>query len=141
MEKDVNGATSFSNIDLDAPQSNFTHFLDVACPYFLMYGMTWEEFWFESIERFQFYWQKNQFDIERRNQELWLQGIYVTEAIAVVEDTKHRVKYPSKPHRITDLTEEEKEAERMRKIENLREQLMEIKRRSDERNKNRSERN
>ena len=104
-----------------------------------MYGMSWEEFWYESMERYEFYWQKYQFDIERRNQELWLQGIYVTEAIATVQDTKHRVKYPDKPHRLTALTDEEKEAENRRKIETLREQLMEIKRRSDQRN--RSERN
>lgn len=98
-----------------------------------MYGMTWDEFWYESIERFPVYWQKHQFDIERRNQELWMQGVYVQEAFAAVEDTKHRFKYPDKPHRITALTDEEKEAEARAKVEKLREQLMEIKRRSDAR--------
>lgn len=85
--------------------------------------MTYNEFWNESLDRLFYYWQKNQFEIERRNQELWLQGIYVQEAVAAVQDTKHKVKYPDKPHRITALTEAEKEKEKKRKIDNLRDFL------------------
>ena len=135
METDVSGATSFSDIDLDAPQSNFGKYLDTICPYFMMYGMSWDEFWNESIDRFRAYWQMHQFNIERRNQELWLQGIYIQSAVAAVLDTKHKVKYPEKPHRITAMTEAEKEAENKRRVERLREQLLEIKRRSDMRHK------
>lgn len=135
MEDDVSGATSFSDIDLDAPQSNYTKYLDAACPYFMLYGMTWNEFWFESIDRFHDYWQRYQFDIERRNQELWLQGLYIRKAIDSAFDMKHIAKYPDKPLRITELTEEEKELEAKQMVEQLREQLNEIKRRSDARNK------
>jgi len=105
------------------------------CPWFLHYGMTWHEFWYESLDRLAYYWQKYQFDIESRNQELWIQGFYIQEAVAAVLDTKHRVKYPEKPYRITAMTEAEREEENRRKIEKLREQLMEIKRRSDMRRK------
>ena len=82
--------------------------------------MTYDEFWNQSIDRFEAYWQANQFSIERRNQELWLQGLYIQEAVAAVLDTKHRAKYPEKPHRITELTESEKEAEAKRKVEEFR---------------------
>lgn len=97
--------------------------------------MTWDSFWFEDISRLPFYWQKHQFDVEARNQELWMQGIYMQEAIAAVLDTKHQVKYPDKPHRVTEMTDAEKQAENQRKVERMREQLMEIKRRSDMRRK------
>ena len=130
METDVSGA-SFSEIDLEAPQSQFTQYLDTVCPYFMLYGMTYEEFWFESIDRFYDYWQRYQFDIERRNQELWLQGLYIQGAVAAVLDTKHKVKYPEKPYRITEMTEVEKEIENKRKVERLREHLNEMKRRWD----------
>ena len=130
METDVSGA-SFSEIDLEAPQSQFTQYLDTVCPYFMLYGMTYEEFWFESIDRFYDYWQRYQFDIERRNQELWLQGLYIQGAVAAVLDTKHKVKYPEKPYRITEMTEAEKEIENKRKVERLREHLNEMKRRWD----------
>ena len=129
METDVNGATSFSDIDLNAPKSEFGEYLDIVCPYFMLYGMTWHDFWSESIDRFHDYWQRYQFDIERRNQELWLQGLYIQEAVAAVLDIKHKVKYPEKPHRLTEMTEKEKENENRRKVEQLREMLMEHKRR------------
>lgn len=105
------------------------------CPYFMHYGMTWQEYWYESLDRLAAFWQKHQFDVESRNQELWLQGVYIRDAVASVLDSKHRVKYPDKPYRITDLTEAEREEENRRKVEKLREQLMDIKRRSDMRRK------
>lgn len=100
-----------------------------------MYGMTWEEFWFESMERYAVYWQKHQYEIEKRNNELWMQGIYIGEAINAAFDSKHQCKYPEKPHRITEMTDVEKEIEAKRKVKELRERLMEIKRRSDARQK------
>lgn len=98
-----------------------------------MYGMTWDEFWYESLDRLEAYWQKRQFEIEARNQELWLQGLYNKVAIASALDKKN--KYPEKPQRITEMTDAEKDAETKAKVEQLRAQLMEIKRRSDDRNK------
>lgn len=97
----------------------------------MLYGMSWEEFWFESIDRFYGYWQRYQFDIERRNQELWLQGLYIQDAVASVLDMKHRVKYPDKPHRLTPMTEAEKEAEKKRRVDDMRQHLNEMKRRWD----------
>lgn len=99
------------------------------------YGMTWHDYWFESIERFHDYWQAYQFGIERRNQELWMQGLYIQAAVAAVMDTKHRAKYPEKPYRITEMTEAEKELENKRKVEQMREMLMQYKRRWDARDK------
>ena len=122
MEDDVS-ATSFSDIDLNAPRFEFGKYLDLMCPYYMSYGMTYEEFWHGSIDRFESYWQSNQYDIERRNQELWIQGMYIQEAIAAVLDSKHRAKYPSKPYRLTEMTELEKEAENKRKVEQFREAL------------------
>ena len=83
--------------------------------------MSYEEFWNESLDRLEMYWQANQYNIERRNQELWLQGIYIRDAIACCLSKKN--KYPEKPHRLTALSEVEKELENKRKVEQLREAL------------------
>lgn len=123
METDVTGATSFSDIDLDAPQSQFGTYLDQLCPYAMAWGMTWSEFWYGSLDRLHDYWQANQYSIERRNQELWLQGIYIHAAIASCFDSKKKAKYPDKPYRITEMTDAEREVENQRKIERLREIL------------------
>ena len=138
METDVSGA-SFSEIE--KPQtSNYTEYLDTICPYYLMYGMTWDEFWYESLWRLGVYWQRYQFEIERRNQELWLQGLYVMEAVAAVMGGKNsNNKYPEKPHRITEMTQTEKDAEARRKVETLRGNLNDMKRRWDAKHKGESE--
>ena len=134
METDVTGATSFS-VDLDAPQSNYTQFLDTICPYYLMYGMSREQFWHGSLDALCEYWQAYQFSMERNNYIAWLSGMYVLDAIETAFDAKRQHKYPNEPRRITKMTDAEREAENKKKIETLREQLMEIKRRSDARNK------
>ena len=137
METDVSGA-SFSEIE--KPQSNYTEYLDALCPYYLMYGMTWDEFWNDSLWKLRAYWQKHQFEIESRNQELWLQGIYIMEAVATVFGGKNnKSKYPDKPHRITELTETEKDAETRKKVERLRANLNDMKRRWDTKHKGESE--
>ena len=133
MEKELNSATSFS--ETTAQKSNYTEFLDALCPYCMMYGMTYEEFWFSNMNRFHDYWQKHEYEREKRNQELWLQGMYVWEAVASVLDSKHKIKYPDKPYRLTEMTEAEKEAEAKKKVETMRQQLLEIKRRWDAKNK------
>lgn len=135
METDVNGATSFSDVDLEAPQSNYTQFLDTICPYYLMYGMSREQFWNGDLNALYEYWQAYQFDMERQNRIVWLAGMYVLDAIETAFDAKHQHKYPAEPRRITKMTEAEKEAENRRKVEQFREQLLEIKRRYDRRNK------
>jgi len=133
MEDDLNGATSFSDVDLEAPKSEFGKYLDQICPYYMSYGMTWDEFWNESIDRFATYWQKEQYEIERRNQELWMQGAYIKLAIASAFNKKN--KYPEKALRITELSDMEKEAENKHKVEELRQMLMSHKRRWKERQK------
>lgn len=95
--------------------------------------MTWDEFWYESIDRFAVYWQKNEFEKERRNQEMWLQGLYFRAAVASCLDKKF--KYPEKAQRITEMTEAEREYENKRKVNELKEMLMEHKRRWDAKHK------
>lgn len=122
METDISGDIPFQ-INEESPQSQYGKYLDDVCPYYMMYGMTWDEFWFGSLDKLGVYWQKYQFEIEKRNQELWLQGIYVGKAVSVVLDTKRQAKYPEKPYRLTELTEAEKEAEQRRMINEFREAL------------------
>ena len=133
MEEDLSEEQSFSDIELDSSQSQYGKYLDQICPYYMSYGMTWDEFWHESLDRLQAYWQANQFSIERRNQELWLQGLYIRSAVASCMDKKF--KYPEKPQRITTMTEDEQAAEDRRKIDHMRAVLAERKRRWDAKHK------
>lgn len=96
--------------------------------------MTWDEFWHSSLDRLEAYWQANQYSKERRNQELWLQGLYIRIAVASCLDSRKN-KYPEKPQRITEMTKMEKEAENKRMVSELREALMAHKRRWDAKHK------
>ena len=136
METELSGS-SVSD-DGTKPQEQISKYLETICPYYIMYGMSWDEFWNESLDRLAAYWQAHQFAVESRNQELWMQGLYIRDAVACCLSAK--AKYPEKPHRITAMTDAEREEENKRWVEQLREQLMDIKRRSDAR-KSRSERN
>ena len=133
MEEDLSEEKSFSDKSEDSSQSQYTKYLEEICPYYLSYGMSWDEFWNESPERLQAYWQANQYSIERRNQELWLQGLYIRSAVASCLDKKS--KYPENPPRITPMTEEEQKAENQRRIANMRAFLEERKRRWDAKHK------
>lgn len=69
-----------------------------------------------------------------------MQGVYIMEAIATVMGGKNsKNKYPEKPHRITELTETEKDVETRKKVERLRANLNDIKRRWDAKHKGESE--
>ena len=96
--------------------------------------MSYEEFWYSSIDRLAFYWQKNQFEIERRNQELWMQGLYIRVAVASCLDSA-KIKYPKEPQRITELTELEQEVENQRRLAEFKNMLNERKRRWDDAHK------
>lgn len=126
MEADVSGGTA---PEADLPRSNYGELLDSLCPRFLLYGMTWDEFWYESLDRLGTYWQKYQFQVEARNQEMWIQGVYIHAAIASFLDKAAR--YPETAPRITEMTPDEREADNRRRIQRLREQLNAIKLRSD----------
>lgn len=131
METELSGDSVSS---YQRPQTfSYAQYLDTICPYFMCYGMTWDEFWHGSIDRLHFYWQKHQFEIEQRNQEMWLQGAYIRAAVASCLNSKN--KYPSKPLRITEMTNVEQGLENKRRVEQLREQLIGIKARWDAKHK------
>ena len=50
-------------------------------PYYLAIGMTYDQFWNQDVELARFYRKAAKIKRDLRNQDLWLQGAYVYEAI------------------------------------------------------------
>lgn len=82
-------------------------------------GMTYDEFWNQDVDLVKVYLKANELQEKRRNQELWLQGMYIYEALCDVSPLfrlsmkKGVVKpepYVKEPYPIT--AEEIKERER-----------------------------
>jgi hypothetical protein len=51
------------------------------CPYYMSIGMTYDEVWNGDVSMVKAYRKANELRDKRRNQELWLQGMYFYEAL------------------------------------------------------------
>lgn len=88
-------------------------------------GVTPEEFWNGDYTMLKYKVQKHQKELEQQNFGFWLQGRYFYEALVAVANSfgNKDGRYPEKPHRITPMDEQEKEAAKQEQIENFRAQL------------------
>ena len=92
-------------------------------------GMSYHEFWHGDYTQWKFMEEAHKLVKKQENEKLWLQGAYVYNAITVALNNLHREKgqpiqhYMEEPIRITPMTEEEKEAEKRKQVEQFRSAL------------------
>ena len=85
--------------------------------WYIAIGVPAETYWDGYTEDLPIYARAHELKIEQRNQELWLQGLYVYEAFGAVlanafgKKGSKKETYPEEPHRITPMTEAEKKAQ------------------------------
>ena len=85
------------------PFITYTERFNEQFPYYLSIGMTPEQYWDGDPELAKFYRKADEIRLERRNQELWLQGMYVYEAICDASPILHSyAKKGTKPHPYAD---------------------------------------
>lgn len=80
----------------------------------MLYGMTYDEFWFGDPWMARAYAQYYLLKRRQMNEELWLEGIYVANAFQTVLGNafgKQKLKYLEKPLDLFEKTEAEKEQE------------------------------
>lgn len=81
-------------------------------------GMTYDQFWYGDVRAFKSYVDADMERQKRRNEEFWLQGLYVYDAIssaiqnAFSKPGSHPKRYAEKPYPIFEKSEEEKQAEK-----------------------------
>ena len=98
------------------PNSYTTKFYEVF-PYYLSIGMTPEQYWDGDPLLAKYYRRADEIKQKRKNQELWLQGMYIYEALCDVAPILHAfarkgtkpAPYPDRPY---SLTVKEREDER-----------------------------
>ena len=86
--------------------------------------MSYDEFWYGDPFRAVAYRAAHRLRTEQTNQQLWLQGLYVHNAVAVAINnafSKTKQKYIAEPIKLFKPTEEEQQA----KIEETRRKLVE----------------
>ena len=92
------------------------------CPIYMSFGMSYDEFWYGSPYRAMFYRNSHKLKVKQKNEEMWMQGMYIYEALCDVSPILHAfskrgtkpLPYRDKPltyDESRDKTEEEKERE------------------------------
>ena len=95
-------------------------------PFYLSIGMTPEQYWDGDSSLPKYYRKAHEIQRKRRNEDLWLQGMYIYEALCDVSPMLHAfAKRGTKPHPYTDhpysLTRDDREEEQKLKEQRDRE--------------------
>lgn len=96
-------ATEGGERDSSLPLFTYTERFYEQFPYYLAIGMTPEQYWDGDPALAKYYRKADAIKSERVNQELWLQGMYIYEAICDASPILHSfAKKGTKPHPYTD---------------------------------------
>jgi len=91
------------------------------CPDYMAMGMTWDDYWNGDPQMTVAFRKMHRLKQESRNQEMWLQGMYIYEALLDVSPMFHDlvkepkpIPYPAKPYPISKTdSEKRKEQEQI----------------------------
>lgn len=76
-------------------------------------GMPYELYWDGDADAVKWFQKAHELRQEQDNTKLWIQGLYILEAVAAVLSTKeNRHQYPKKPYNLTQSRRDADEAER-----------------------------
>ena len=110
--------------EITSPGKTFTDYFEELFPTYLALGMTWTQFWIDEPELAIAYRKADAIKKRRKNEELWLEGIYVAEALSATvcnmfsKGQKHL--YPTEPFPLTeDERRERREREEKARMERM----------------------
>lgn len=117
-----------SKDESEVEDTSLSIFFEKMCPIYMGYGMSYDEFWYGSPYRTKFYLETYKSKIRQQDESMWMQGMYIYEALCKVSPVLHAfskkgtkpLPYSSKPY-LYDQPEfkSEQEKERQRKNEEL----------------------
>ena len=92
-----------SEQDSSLPFVTYTERFYEQFPYYLAIGMTPEQYWDGDPMLAKYFRKADELRLERKNQELWLQGMYIYEAICDASPILHAfARKGTKPHPYVD---------------------------------------
>ena len=111
-----------------ASPQDILNYLDDLCAYALSIGMTYEQYWFERPNLLNVYVKAEEYRRTRVNQDLWLQGLYVYQAIGDLVPLLNPFSKDHKPKPYLKepipISEKEVEERRLKRIQNWTEMMM-----------------
>lgn len=113
------------NSEIDKPNKlfSYTEIFEQECPFYMSIGMSYDEFWYGDCWVASYYRKAWKLKKEQENEKLWLQGVYIYEALLDVAPILHAfakkgtkpLPFPDKPY---DFTKRKTEKEKEQEIEN-----------------------
>ncbi len=116
-----------------SPSFTYTEKFYELFPYYLAIGMTPEQYWDCDCTWVKYFRKAEQLRNDKRNQELWLQGMYIYEALCDVSPVLHAfaskgtkpAPYATKPYPLNSKQVEQNEEEKQREIAEKGKRIME----------------
>lgn len=111
----------------EVEDTSLTYFFEKLCPVYMSYGMSYDEFWYKSPYRARFYLEAQKRKIKQQDEYMWVQGMYIYEALCKVSPVLHAfskkgtkpLPYSEKPY-LRDNDDLQNEEEKKQKEENER---------------------
>lgn len=115
------------------PLKTYTEKFNELFPYYLSLGMTEEQYWDRDSTLVVPYRKAEELRTNRKNQEMWLQGAYIYDALCRVSPVLHAfakkgskpIPYPTEPYSITEKQAELKKEEQAKTVFDKGKKLME----------------
>lgn len=127
------GSSGLESEERKVESTSLTTLFEKWCPIYMSYGMTYDEYWKESPYRAKFYRESHELKVKQSDEQMWVQGMYIYEALCKVSPILHAfsksgtkpLPYAERPYLYNMKTEaeqnkEKEEAEKKQKIENER---------------------
>ena len=105
---------------------SYSDIFEQLCPYYMSIGMSYDEFWNQDVNMVKAYRKAYELREKRKNEELWLQGMYFYEALcdasplfrfSMKKGTIKPEPYVKEPYPITAAEVREREEREARKKE------------------------
>lgn len=111
-----------SEVNQKVESISYTNSFEECCPIYMSYGMSYKDFWYGPAYMTKFYRESNKLKLKQQDENNWMLGMYVYEAILDCSPILHPfskkgtkpLQYSEKPYladRLEMKTEEEKEQE------------------------------
>ena len=129
MERDLTAESSYAPIqhEFSASVTPVGDWLDKACSQWMAIGVPYDVFWNGDYTQLKYYEEMHEYVLKQRNYEMWLQGMYIYDAISTALskafDKRSRAEYAKEPYQIMPMTETEQEVAKQKKINEFRNQL------------------
>ena len=127
------GSSGLESKEKQVESISLTSLFEKMCPIYMSYGMPYDEYWKESPYRTKFYREAHELKIKQNDEQMWVQGMYIYEALCEVSPILHAfskggtkpLPYAQKPYLSSLKTKveedkEKEEEEKKRQIENER---------------------